>query len=103
MLTAMLRSAPFPVESRSLTCQNVGMKTEPLLLLFTREGCHLCERVEETLNELGLAWRAVDIESDPGLEARYGLVIPVVRCEHTKKELCYPFGKTQLLDLLGAA
>ena len=46
------------------------MKTEPLLLLFTREGCHLCERVEETLNELGLAWRAVDIESDPELEAR---------------------------------
>lgn len=79
------------------------MKTEPLLLLFTRDGCHLCERAAELLNELGLSWRAVDIESDPGLEARYGLTIPVVRCEHTKKELCYPFGKAQLLDLLGAA
>lgn len=79
------------------------MTTEPLLLLYTREGCHLCERAADTLNELGLDWRPVDIESDPELEARYRLTIPVVRCEHTKKELCYPFGKAQLLDLLGAA
>ena len=79
------------------------MTVEATLLLYTRDGCHLCERAAEFLNELGLDWRAVDIESDPDLEARYGLTIPVVRCEHTKKELCYPFGKTQLLDLLGAA
>mgnify|MGYP001554840536 CR=1 FL=1 len=79
------------------------MTVEADLILFTRDRCHLCERAAEALNELGLNWRAVDIESDPALEARYGLTIPVVRCEHTKKELCYPFGKAQLLDLLGAA
>ena len=79
------------------------MKTKPLLLLFTRDGCHLCERAADLMNEMGLAWRPVDIDSDPELEARYGLTIPVVRCDHTKKELCYPFGKAQLLDLLGAA
>jgi hypothetical protein len=78
------------------------MTVEADLILFTRDGCHLCDQAADTLNELGLAWCAVDIESDPELEARYGLVIPVVRCEHTKKELCYPFGKAQLLDLLGA-
>lgn len=84
------------------SCENAGMTAGPLLLLFTRDGCHLCERAAEALNELGLEWRAVDIESDAELEARYGLTIPVVRCEHTKKELCYPFGKAQLLDLIGA-
>ncbi len=66
------------------------------LVLFTRDGCHLCEQAAMALDSLGLAWRPVDIGDDTDLEARYGLTIPVVRCERTKKELCFPFGEAQL-------
>lgn len=66
------------------------------LLLYTRPGCHLCERAAAMLDELGCAWRPVDIDGDEELEARYGLVIPVVFSGRAKKELLFPFGKEQL-------
>ena len=66
------------------------------LILYTRPGCHLCDRAAELLDELGCDWRPVDIEGHPELEDRYGLVIPVVYSERTKKELPFPFGIEQL-------
>ena len=66
------------------------------LILYTRPGCHLCDLAATMLDELEIAWRPVDIEGDPELEERYGLVIPVVRFEDAKKELLFPFGKEQL-------
>jgi thiol-disulfide isomerase/thioredoxin len=50
--------------------------------LYERPGCHLCEVAAVAL--AGLARRLrfrivrIDIESDPALEERYGLEIPVV-------------------------
>ena len=69
-------------------------------ILYTRQGCHLCELAAEMLERLGADWRPVDIESDPELDARYGLVIPVVLSGHTKKELPFPFGEEQLSRFL---
>lgn len=50
------------------------------LLLFTRRGCCLCEGLEEKLRALepppDLELR--DVDADPGLQARYGLEVPVV-------------------------
>lgn len=66
------------------------------LILYTRPGCHLCEMAVSLLQNLGFDWREVNIEGDPELEERYGLLIPVVYSERTKKELPFPFGEEQL-------
>lgn len=51
------------------------------LTLYSRPGCHLCERLETELAPV-IAGRAtleiVDISEDPALLARYGLRIPVL-------------------------
>lgn len=51
------------------------------LLLYSRRGCHLCERLEEELQPL-IAGRArvetIDIDTDIDLKKRYGLRIPVL-------------------------
>lgn len=52
----------------------------PLLILYTRAGCCLCEGLEERLRELlpADALRLVDVDGDPALQARYGLSVPVL-------------------------
>jgi len=52
----------------------------PVLILYTRAGCCLCEGLEERLRELLPAdsLRLVDVDSDPALQARYGLSVPVL-------------------------
>ena len=52
------------------------------LTLITRVGCHLCETAAETLTrigaEAGLVPEAVDVDTDPELQAEYGDRVPVV-------------------------
>ena len=55
------------------------------LLLFTRQGCCLCEGLEERLQELGLTavgtaprLTLIDVDGDPELQSRYGLEVPVL-------------------------
>ena len=52
----------------------------PPLLLFTRSGCCLCEGLEERLRALepSVPFTAVDVDSDPALQARWGLEVPVL-------------------------
>ena len=47
-------------------------------ILYTKEGCHLCHEAEDVLRRYGLVPELVDIESDPILEEKYRLEIPVV-------------------------
>lgn len=47
-------------------------------VVYTREGCHLCELAEQVLAKYGLAIERVDIDHDPALRDRYGTCIPVV-------------------------
>ncbi|AWP22194.1 glutaredoxin [Acidiferrobacter sp. SPIII_3] len=60
------------------------------IIFYHRSDCHLCEDMARALAplaaELGVAVRAVDIESDPDLEARYGLKVPVL--VHGGTEIC---------------
>ena len=55
---------------------------EARLVLLTRQGCHLCETAAETLTrigaEAGLVPEAVDVDTDPELQAEYGDRVPVV-------------------------
>jgi len=75
----------------------------PELLLYTREGCHLCEearaaiaRVLEERAQAGLprpAVREVDIADDPALEAIYRERIPVVELGDARIELAVGTGR----------
>ncbi len=50
--------------------------------LLTRQGCHLCDEMEEVLDRVlprhGLTYERVEVDGDPELKRRYGEVIPVL-------------------------
>ncbi|MCP9837791.1 glutaredoxin family protein [Cyanobium sp. N.Huapi 1H5] len=50
------------------------------LLLFTRQGCCLCEGLEEKLGALDppQPLHVIDVDTDPVLQGRYGLAVPVL-------------------------
>ncbi len=58
------------------------------LTLYTRDGCHLCDDVKAVLDtvrtEIPFALTIVDIDTDPALQAMYGLEIPVVLVDGRK-------------------
>jgi glutaredoxin len=53
--------------------------------VYHAAGCHLCERalaqVRALRDELGFVLEEVAIDGDPGLEARYRELLPVVEIE----------------------
>jgi glutaredoxin len=49
-----------------------------VITLYTRAGCHLCEAAETALDEAGIAYDRVDIETDDELFKRYLERIPVL-------------------------
>jgi hypothetical protein len=59
-------------------------------VLYVREGCHLCEQFLLDLSldhpALGASLTTVDVDSDAGLAARYGLRVPVL--EHAERVVC---------------
>ena len=76
------------------------MESGKPVILYTRPGCHLCERVETLLRRLAVDWQPVDIESDSELEKIYGLLIPVVHIPASGQELAFPFDEGSLSDFL---
>ena len=58
------------------------MSGSPQLDFLTRSGCHLCDDMQRvldaTLPEMGLAYRTVDVDSDPDLAERFGETVPVL-------------------------
>jgi len=57
-------------------------ESDPGLVLYVREGCHLCEQFLMELSlEIGPAVErlvVVDVDGDPDLAIRYGLRVPVL-------------------------
>jgi len=51
------------------------------LVLYERDGCHLCEAARETLDAEAVDYREVDITGDPELEASYREWLPVVEID----------------------
>ena len=76
----------------------------PELLLYTTEGCHLCEYAAAMLDELArsgkIRARPVDIGESEELVARYGLTIPVLRNSRSGRELNWPFTAEQIVELM---
>ena len=66
----------------------VHSPTLPTLLLYARDGCHLCQETRDELQALLedrvrrgepiARVREVDIDTDPELKSRYGDLIPVL-------------------------
>lgn len=54
----------------------------PVVTLYTRQGCHLCDdakrALEAVLPEFGARLRVVDIDGDPALRAQYDYEVPVI-------------------------
>jgi len=65
----------------------------PQLTLYYRDGCHLCEDLEQQLGELldagSYRLQKVDIDADDVLKAAYNVRVPVLNCED--EEVCEHF------------
>jgi len=48
------------------------------VILYTRQGCHLCEEAKQLLERYGLSPTLIDIDSEPELTERYNECVPVV-------------------------
>lgn len=63
------------------------------LTLYYRLGCHLCDDMRDALREfqpaLDFRLREIDIDRDPLLRARYGVLIPVLCLG--EQEVCHYF------------
>lgn len=72
--------------------------TVPQLTLYYREGCHLCEDMEQQLHELlepgSFTLVRIDIDADPALRDAYNVRVPVLSCD--QMDVCEHF-----LDLQG--
>ena len=53
----------------------------PQVVLYTREGCHLCEESLALLKRHGLNPRLIDIDAEPALRERYNECVPVVEID----------------------
>ena len=64
----------------------------PLLVLFQRDDCHLCDLALEVLAAAhSPEFESVFIDGDASLEDRYGARVPVLRAPAAGRELDWPF------------
>jgi len=73
------------------------------LTIYSRPGCHLCEDMKTVVQTVGrsipISLEEIDISTDPALEARYGLEIPVLMMDG-KKAAKYRITEADLRRLL---
>jgi hypothetical protein len=74
------------------------------LILYTGQGCCLCEQAEVLLNEvnesIAITLKKVDVRASSDLYHLYGARIPVLYREDTDNELPWPFDFYQLCEFL---
>jgi thiol-disulfide isomerase/thioredoxin len=76
-----------------------------VLTLYSRPGCHLCDEMKAVVQrvtravDVPIAVEEIDISTDPDLETRYGLEIPVLLVDG-KKAAKYRIGDGELRRLL---
>jgi glutaredoxin len=51
------------------------------VVLYTRQGCHLCDDALDLLRRHGLNPQIVDIDADPELRSRFDHCVPVVEID----------------------
>lgn len=80
---------------------NAATPENARLILLTTEGCHLCDQALALIHQAApqASIELCDIAEDDQLIARYGELIPVLRC--AGRELCWPFSLLDIRQLLG--
>lgn len=79
------------------------------VVVYSRQGCHLCDVVKETLaqveiqGEATFRWRVVDIDGDPELREKYNEEVPVVFIDGRKAFKYRMDGRQFLRALAGRA
>jgi glutaredoxin len=62
--------------------KNLAAISGPEVTVYTKTGCHLCEKAKSAiaplLREFHASLREIDIENDPTLTQRFGCDIPVI-------------------------
>lgn len=75
------------------------------VVVYSREGCHLCDVVKETLQRLegkaDFQWRDVDIDGDAELREKYNEEVPVVTIDGRKAFKYHMDGRDFLRALAG--
>ena len=73
------------------------------VVVYSREGCHLCDVVKDTLaqvhDDARFQWREVDIDTDPELRQKYNEEVPVVFIDG-RKAFKYHMDARQVLRAL---
>lgn len=73
------------------------------VIVYSRNGCHLCDVVKETLNQVqpdaAFQWREIDIDTDPELRQKYNDEVPVVFIDG-RKAFKYRMDRQQFLRAL---
>ncbi|MGA7884635.1 MAG: glutaredoxin family protein [Acidobacteriaceae bacterium] len=73
------------------------------VVIYSRNGCHLCDVVKDTLTQLqgeaDFQWREVDIDADPALRQKFNDQVPVVFIDG-RKAFKYHMTARQFLELL---
>lgn len=68
------------------------------MILYTTDGCHLCDLAKEAVEQSGIAdsidLAEFDITTDKQLVELYGIRIPVIKDRQTGKEIGWPFNDT---------
>jgi len=77
------------------------------VIVYSRNGCHLCDIVKETLAQMqgraDFQWREVDIDADPELRQKYNEEVPVVFIDGRKAFKYRMDGRQFLRALAGKA
>ena len=51
------------------------------VVLYTRDGCHLCDDALDVLRDFGISPKIVDIDDDLTLRERFDTCVPVVEID----------------------
>ena len=71
------------------------------VILYTRAGCHLCDKAKKVLQDAGVSFEPVDIDQNPELQARYNEEVPVVFIDG-RKAFKYRIDRRELARRLGS-
>ena len=75
------------------------------VVVYSREGCHLCDVVKDTLKQMEgeaeFRWQVVDIDDDPELREKYNEEVPVVFIDGRKAFKYHMDGRQFLRVLAG--
>jgi hypothetical protein len=77
------------------------------MTIYSRPGCHLCDEMKAVVRRViasadaPMAIEEIDISTDPDLEARYGLEIPVLLVDG-KKTAKYRISEAELQRIVEA-